>query len=301
MKCGSLTSTNYTKGCVIMKDKKNKTKLLAAITAGAAVIAVAGGAMRAVKVSERKNALNIMAGLADQRVQMIERFIADEKKTLTEYADAPELRKMLADQKDSKAYEAAQTFTERYAEQIDDLECIYASEPSTLVRVHNDKKFVGMITRTNPDSVNELMQAMQDAEDGIYDAGIIRSPASRIPIVSLYKGISDDDDNNIGFAGLAIIADSLFRNDIPSLKGIECASYSIIRADLHNYLCKGDSVISDWEVKNDSILSLCSELSGTDAPAKGNIAYKDESDRYIAAYSYMPAYSILVMAEGKIK
>ena len=257
--------------------------------------------MRAAAVSERKNALSTMAELADQRVQQINSFIGDAKKTLTVYADAPEIKKALEEPENEKAAAEAQEFTEQYSEHIDDLEGIYASDLTTLVRIHNDRRIVGMITRPNPDTVKELMQSMQDAEDGIYDTGIIRSPASGVQIVSLYKLISGDGDNNVGFAGFGVKADSLFNNDIPSLKGVKSAYYSMISVDHHKYLFKGDSETGGEDVTNDSILSLCNELSGTDAPAKGNIAYQDENGSYIAAYSFMPEYGMLVMAEGKTK
>ena len=281
-----------------MAENKKTSKFPFAVLAGAILIVLAGAAMRTVAVSERKNTLNTMTELADQRVQLIDSFIKDAKETLRIYADAPEIKKMLVDTENESSAAAAQEFTENYAEQIDNLEGIYASELSTLVRTHNNSKVVGMITRSDPDSANKLVQSMLDAEDGICNNGIVQSPASGILIVSLYKLISNGDENYIGFAGLGLKADSLFKNDIPSLKSVENASYMIISVSSHAYIFAGDPDAVDKKVTNDSLLSLCSDLNGTDASAKGNMKYTDENGRHIAAYSYMPEYGMLVMLEG---
>ena len=282
-----------------MEEKKKRSKLPLAVIAGALVIAIAGGALKGASVAARKNALNTMAGLTEERVQLIENLFTEGKKTLTLYADAPEIKALLEDPDNDKAVEEAQEFTEYYSEHIDDLEGIYASELSTHVLTHTNKQVVGMITRADTNNQKKLMEAMLDSEDGLYNCGIIMSPASGRNIVSMYKIIPGDDDGYIGFAGLGLIADSLLSNDIPSMKGIKSASYKIINVNNRKYIFGGDSDAAGNDITNDSLLSLCSELSGTDSPAKGNIEYKDENGSYIAAYSYMPECGTLVMLEGK--
>lgn len=282
-----------------MEENKKNSKLPIAVIAGVLVIALAGGVMKTVAASERKNALNTMTEMVDTKVQEIDSFIGDAKKTLTLYADAPEIKKMLNDPENEKAAVEAQEFTERYSESINELEGIYTSDLSTCVLVHSDSKIVGMITRPDPDSAEELVQLMLDSEDGIYSNGILLSPASGTQIVSMYKSISGDDDNCIGFAGLGVKAGSVLNNDNPSIKGVESASYSLIRVDHNMYIFNADPEADSNEVTNNSILSLCSELSGTDAPAKGTIDYKDETGSYTAAYSFMPEYGMLLMLEGK--
>ena len=45
---------------------------------------------------------------------------------------------------------------------------------------------------------------MSNAGNGVYNTGIIISPATRKQIVSMYKAVYDDDNNPIGLVGLGV-------------------------------------------------------------------------------------------------
>lgn len=83
---------------------------------------------------------------------------------------------VLKNPENKSAIDAAQKYTESFSEDINNLEGLYTSEWNTHVLAHTNAGVVGITTREG-----DSLKALQDiliATDGVYNTGIIISPAS---------------------------------------------------------------------------------------------------------------------------
>lgn len=90
------------------------------------------------------------------------------------------------------------------------LEGIYMSEWSTHILTHTDSNVVGMITRKDEAPRKALHDALiEKGNDKVYNTGIINSPATGLQIISMYKGVFDENGQPIGLVGAGIFTKGL--------------------------------------------------------------------------------------------
>lgn len=282
-----------------MSEKKKPAGLIAAITAVVLIAAFVGG-KKAATVIERNRMLDTMQAVTEERAQQVRDFVSSAEAIVSEYSSAPEITALFEDTGDKKRLEKAQKFTESFSEGIEELEGIYAGDCETCILAHSSDYYVGMITRPLDESRSALFEALASAGDGIYNTGIIRSPASGNIIISMYKAIYDDDGGIAGFTGFGQFAEKLFVHDLPLVKSVRNPYFSVIDVKEGRYSVDGADGGTGKEVTSEKLSALCSELRGSDSPVSGQIKYTKNSEQYAAAYAYIPEYSWLLLLEGSI-
>ena len=146
--------------------------------------------------SERNNMENMLSA----QTELIEEYVIRQENLLEAYSRTPEIREVLKDAKNQSKLEAAQSYTENYYKGLDNWEGIYVGEWNTHCIVHSNPQVVG-ITLREGDSLKALQDAMT-TRNGLYDAGIIVSPASGELILSMYCPVFDTDGTTIlGYVG----------------------------------------------------------------------------------------------------
>ena len=155
-----------------------------------------------------KNAVNNMQTAALDRSEIIENYIKSTEDTLTAYLKAEQIYNLLSDPSNAGYASAAQKYTENFSKDLSNLEGIYASSWDTTVLTHTASQVVGKVTRPTDESRKPLHDALL-ATEGVYNTGIITSPASGQQIISMYKAVKDENGNPIGLGGIGIFTSGL--------------------------------------------------------------------------------------------
>ncbi len=240
----------------------------------------------AVTNNTRKSTTNNMETVVEERSRIIENYVQEVEKTLTAYSRAGEIRDVLKNPTDEAAVAAAQAYTEKFSADVSNLEGLYVSEWNTHVLAHTNAAVVGITTREG-----DPLKALQDAllaADGVYNTGIIISPASGQQIVSLYQAVFDESGNPIGLVGGGVFTTGLIQLlDSLTMQGMENAEYRMVNVTNGQYIFCEDSEKVATEVEEEYIRSLCEKYNGTAQNSMGFTEYTENGQDNIATYYYM--------------
>ncbi len=145
---------------------------------------------------------------------------------------------------------------------------------------------VGITTREG-----DSLKALQDtliATDGVYNTGIIISPASGDQIVSMYRAIYDESGNPAGLVGGGIYTKGLVNKlDSLGMNGMEHATYCMINVKDHKYIFHNQAEMVAKETDEEYLLQLCEKYKDTANSAGGYVEHKENGKDYIDSYYYM--------------
>lgn len=188
----------------------------------------------------------------------------------------------------------AQQYTENYYAGLDNWEGLYIGEWNTHVIAHSNPEVVGITTREG-----EALKALQDAmisRNGLYDAGIIVSPASQKLVLSLYCPVFDQDGTAIiGYVGGGPFADGL-KTLLDSTEN-QTSKYSMINVESGMYIFDRDEALMATEIQDELLLSVISTIQQDKTKLNGDKEYIDaEVGQSIASYQYISEYGWAVVS-----
>lgn len=226
--------------------------------------------------------------LLNAQTNIVEEYVSHQEDILTAFSKADVIKDFLKDPTDKKKGMSAQKYTETYYAGLDNWEGIYVGEWNTHVIAHSNPDVVGMTTREG-----EGLKALQDAmteKNGLYNTGIIVSPASQKLILSMYCPVFDDDGTTIlGYVGGGPFADSL-KVLLDSVETQDTV-YSMINADTKMYIFDQDESLMATEIKDEMLLSIIETIHADESEQIGYKEYTDkDAGKSIASYQYMPEY-----------
>lgn len=234
----------------------------------------------------RKSTTNNMETVVEERSQIIENYVQEVENTLTAYSRAGEILAVLKNPTDEAAVAAAQAYTEKFSADVNNLEGFYVSEWDTHVLAHTNAAVVGITTREG-DSLKALQDAML-AADGVYNTGIIMSPASGQQIVSIYQAVFDENGNPVGLVGGGVFTTGLIQIlDSLTMQGMENAEYCMVNVADGQYIFCEDSEQIAAEAQEPYIQELCGRYAGSRENDIGFTEYKENGQNNIATYYYM--------------
>lgn len=236
----------------------------------------------------KESTINSMQTIVDDRSQLIEDYVGKTETYLTAYSRAGEITDLLRNPTDKQAVAAAQKYTEKYSEDMPNLEGIYASEWNTHVLAHTNPKVVGITTREG-----EPLKALQDsmmASGGIYNAGFIFSPASGKQIVSMYRSCLDENGKPIGLVGVGIFISGLKEQlDLLPKAGLDNAKYYLINTQTGEYIFNDNEEMLGKAAEEKHIVDILEQMKQQgDQPKTDYTEYSDDSGDNIAAYHFIP-------------
>ena len=174
----------------------------------------------AITNNTKQSTTNNMETVVEERSRIIDNYVQEMEQTLTAYSRAGEILDVLKNPTDEAAVAAAQAYTEKFSADVSNLEGLYVSEWNTHVLAHTNAAVVGITTREG-----DPLKALQDAllaADGVYNTGIIISPASGQQIVSLYRAVFDESGNPVGLVGGGVFTTGLIQLlDSLTMQGID--------------------------------------------------------------------------------
>lgn len=242
----------------------------------------------------RKSTINSMKTIVQERSQIILNYVDRAESTLALYSRAGEILAVMQNPEDPDITAAAQAYTSKFSGDIENLEGIYASEWNTHVLVHTNENVVGITTREG-----DPLKALQDsmlAADGVYNTGIIISPASGQQVVSMYMAVYDGEGNPAGLVGGGIFSKGLIEilNSL-DMDGMENATYCMVNVMNGQYIFHADEEKVATPAEESYIVDLCGQLNGATEDTSGYMEYKQDGEKYISTYYYMADYGWLFM------
>lgn len=236
--------------------------------------------------SIRNSAIESMETIVQERSQLIENYVAEAENYLTAYSRAGEIRDLQLNPEDPDIVATAQAYTEKFSADRAFLEGIYASEWNTHVLAHTNPNVVGITTREG-DPLKALQDAML-AADGVYNTGIIISPASGLQTISMYRACFDESGNPIGLVGGGILTDGLVAQlDSLPKGGMDNLQYYMINVNTGEYIFNGNSELIATVAEEAYINSILSNIRNGAASRVDVLEYTDNGMKYMAAYNYM--------------
>lgn len=216
------------------------------------------------------------------------------------YMSAPVIKEYLKNPTDSALAAKAQQYTQDYYSKLDGWEGIYLADWNSKVLTHPVNEVVGRVMREG-DALTSLQTAMLDAENGVYNVGIINSPASGQLIMSMYAPIFDDD----GVTPLGYVGGGTFVNKIAS-KISDVSSTKLPTAYTYYVDATGTMLYHPDEskignpVENDAVKSLLKDLDAGKKLTSDVITYKYKGvEKYASYYIGKDSAYILIIAVDK--
>lgn len=248
----------------------------------------------------RNNSIEHMGTITDERAQIINNYVENAEKTLTYYSKADQIKDVLKDPTNQDLIDRAYEYTLDYSKDVNNIEGIYVSEWSSHVLAHTNFKYpdTDLTTRTDPDKLLELQNALKDAGDGVFNTGIIISPATQKQVVSMYKAVYDENHEPIGIVGLGIFTDQLVKNlDNMPIRGIKNSTYSMVNVEDHTYIFNNDESKVTQEADNEEIIKLCEQFKGMPVNDTGYFEYVKDGKKYVSIYSYIASHGWILMID----
>lgn len=242
----------------------------------------------------KKSELANLHSSLNAQTNVIEEYLGHQEDLLIAFSKSPEVAEFLKDPTNADKQKAAQAYTEKYYTVLDNWEGLYIGEWNSHVIAHSNLKVVGMTTREG-DSLKALQNAMT-TENGLYNAGIIVSPASQKLTLSLYCPVFDSDGKTIiGYVGGGPFAEGLQKR-LVSIQNKQ-AKYTMLNAESKMYIFHEDESLMATDIKDKTLLSIIKNVSSDKDKQSGNKEYVDNKEgKSIAAYQYMPEYGWIVVS-----
>lgn len=276
----------------------------------------------------KENSVQHMGSVTDERAQIIETYVQNSENTLRAFSKAAQVRDLLkfanetgfdfkellpdkgqraeitesSDENLKKADELqkkAQEFTVEFGKDIENLEGVWIGTWDTLVLTHTaGDPVIGMTTRPDRDKLGQLQGALVGGDRGLWDAGIIISPASQQQIISMYIAVYNDDNKPIGLVGLGIFTKGLVQTlDSVPVRGIENSFYSMVNISDGKYIFNRDADTIGTEAANPDIKRLCEQFKTSSDDSSGEFEYKLNGKNYVSSYTFMPKRGWIVLID----
>ncbi|MCR5109105.1 MAG: methyl-accepting chemotaxis protein [Lachnospiraceae bacterium] len=205
-----------------------------------------------------------------------------DKQILKAYATAPVIREALKNPDDAEAAALAQQYTLDYFSQLEGWEGIYVADWSSKVIAHPSEQIVGVVLREG-DGLKTLQDSMLAASDGVYNTGIMVSPASGQNIMSLYVPVIVDGEP-LGYAGCGIYVQNIAEkiSDVSRLNLDSGYTYFVDNNGTMLYHPTPEKI--GQPVENSAVKQLLAQISTGQHPAPEIITYEFKGKIKYAGY-----------------
>lgn len=282
-----------------MKNQRMGTKITAAIT----FVIIICIALLYVIASNRMNAmmkqseLNQMKLSLRAQTNLIEEYVAHQEDSLTAFSRTPDVIVFLKEPTNPEQQQIVQDYTEKYYADLNQWEGLYIGEWNTHVIAHSNPDVVGITTREGQ-ALKELQDSMTEA-NGLYNSGIIVSPASQKLVLSMYCPVFDTDGKTIlGYVGGGPFADGL-KKLLDSMKDSDSdtAKYTMINVQTGMYIFDSDETLMATEVENPMLLQVIDMIKQDKSVLYGELEYTNENQQpCLASYQYIAEHDWVVVS-----
>jgi methyl-accepting chemotaxis protein len=223
------------------------------------------------------------------KTQIIEDYVKSAESVLLSFSKASEFHQYLKAPDNIELQKAAQSYTEKFFADLKAWEGIYLSEWNTHVVTHVNQSAIGMTLREG-DSLKALQNSILSA-NGVYNTGILVSPASKQLVLSMYSPIYDSDGKTpIGFVGGATMASNLKTVlDGLMVNGLDNAKYTLINVNTGSYIFDDNEELMATEIEDPMLQSIIDKVKNNPELMIDSTEYSGaDGEKYIAVYNYIP-------------
>lgn len=198
------------------------------------------------------------------------------------FIEAPIVKEYLKNPNDASLKAKAQDYTVKYFSNLEGWEGIYIADWNSKVLSHPAEAVVGRVMREG-ERLTELQNAML-ASDGVYNVGIITSPASGQLIMSFYAPVYDENNKPIGYVGAGTYVNAA-ASKISDVSSLEMSSAYIYFVDsVGTMLYHPDESKIGNPVENAAVKGLVAQLEAGVVPEPGYVSYEYKGAQKYAAY-----------------
>lgn len=282
-----------------MKNQKIRTKitLQIAIVVMICITLLYMIASRSMTSTMKKSELENMNTLLNAQTNIINQYINTQETLLSSFSKASEVRDLLKNPTDEETQKKAQSYTEAFYNGLNGWEGLYISEWNTHVVAHSNPNAVGITTREGA-ALKELQDTIVE-KNGLYNAGIIVSPATGKLMLSMYCPVFDENGTSIiGYVGGGTMADGLkeLLDESYASKRISM-QYSMINVRNNTYIFDADESFIAGEIQDAMLLSVLDQIKNTQQEIRGGFEYEDKKNgKSIARYQYIEEHGFAVVA-----
>lgn len=203
------------------------------------------------------------------------------KTIMRTFASNPDVISYLKNQDDTELGEKVQEYTKNYFGQLDGWEGIYLASWESKVLSHPTDSVVGRVMREG-DRLKQLQDSMLSS-DGVYNVGIINSPASGQLIMSMYMPVMDGNVPLGYVCAGTYVHDNIRPLDNADNIGLESA-YTYVVDNQGTILYHPDSGKVGGMSENEALLEVLANLGNADSKNTGTISYVYNGVKKHAAY-----------------
>lgn len=204
---------------------------------------------------------NNMQTSLDAKTKLIDEYIANAEKQLISFSKEPDIKNLLQNTDDKAKQEELQDYNSEYFASLAGWEGMYVCDWETETLTHSNTSAVGLVLREG-EALEQLHESLMVAKGGVFNTGILKSPASGQIIISMYVPIYDGD-TPLGFVGGAIQTDGLAQQlDAVSTHGIENTSYSLINVEKKQYIFDDNPDLILTDIQDKALLDIVSLIEG---------------------------------------
>lgn len=231
----------------------------------------------------KKTTIDNMQTMSIDRARIIEDYIRSSEEFLTAYSRAGEVNGLLKTPTDAEAVAEAQRYTETFSADRKNLEGIYICDWGSTVLAHTNQPVAGRTLREG-DALKALQDAML-AADGVYNTGIMMSPASGEQVISMYRACYDGSGTPAGYVGGAIFTTEMFEeiNALPK-SGLEGSRFYLVNAETGEYIYHDEKEKVATVAEEDYILNILNLSMNHPDETMGYVEYETEKGNCLAAY-----------------
>jgi GGDEF domain-containing protein len=213
---------------------------------------------KVVSSNAREDAQQHLSAITDERAQIIMDHVSNAEALADAFSKATQVSDLLNDKNNKVALQDAQKYTDSFAEGIEGIEGLYIADWDEAVSLtHINKSMIGKPVREG-ERLSELHQNLFEAGKNVYTAGVILSPLSGDPVISMYKTIYNSSNQPIGFIGMALETGSLIEK-LENMKtpGLEGSFYSMVDVKQRVYVFDEEMQKSCQEVELPDLIQQC--------------------------------------------
>lgn len=200
---------------------------------------------------------------------------------LMAFSTAPIITEALKNPDDPDIIAKAQQYTLDYFGKLNGWEGLYLADWDTKVLTHPAAPVIGKVLREG-DSLKQLQDSIL-AADGVYNTGIMESPASGNIVMSMYYPVMVDGQP-LGYVGCATYVSNVAA-DISDVSGLNLSSAYVYFVDnVGTMLHHPDPEKIGNPVENAAVKSLVAGLQNGEHPDPGLIEYEYKGKIKYAGY-----------------
>ena len=229
---------------------------------------------------------NNMQTSLEAKTKLIDEYILNAENQLISFSKERDIIDLLRNTDDKTKRAELQAYNSEYFAALKGWEGMYVCDWKTETLTHSNTSAVGMVLREG-DSLKQLHEYLTAAKGGIFNTGILKSPASGQLIISMYVPIYDGD-SPLGFVGGAIQTDGLAQQlDSVSTHGIENTIYSLIHVGKKQYIFDDNPDLILTEIQEKSLLNVISMIE--DGKETGQVTYSGKDGmEYFSVFKSLP-------------